>query len=39
MLVVNWSLKRITIEVEKVEIPEVVSSYGSDCLEMGRSSN
>ena len=26
MLVVNWSLKRITIEGEKVEIPEVVSS-------------
>ena len=39
MLLVNWSLKRITIDGEKVEIPEVVSSHDSDCLEMGRSSN
>ena len=39
MLVVNLSLKQMTIEGEKVALPEVVSSCGNDCLKMGRSSN
>ena len=37
LLLVHWSLKRMTIKGEKVELPEVVSSCGSDCLKMGRS--
>ena len=29
----------MTIKGEKVELPEGVLSFGSDCLEMGRSSS
>ena len=39
LLLVIWSLKQMTIKGEKVEIPEVVSSCGSDCWEMGGSSS
>ena len=39
LLLVIWSLKRMKIKGEKVELPEVVSSCGSDCLEIGGSSS